>query len=123
MTELQPALPGFANHRLHPWQCIPEEPEPDILVSTIQQAVATHFSIPPREMLSSRRNRSVARPRQIAMYLARELTRHSYPSLGRFFGDRDHATIMHGCRQIEHLCKTDCEICGTVNTIYRRLLG
>jgi chromosomal replication initiator protein len=71
-----------------------------ILISEIQARVAAHYHIPLREMVSSRRSREVARPRQVAMFLSRELTPSSFPEIGRRFGDRDHTTVMHACRAI-----------------------
>jgi chromosomal replication initiator protein len=75
------------------------------LVGKIQYAVASHYGIPVQEMWSERKARSVARPRQIAMYLARELTGYSLPRIGRCFGYRDHTTVMHACRVVALLCE------------------
>lgn len=79
----------------------------DPSVARIQAMVASRFHIPLREMKSARRYREVARPRQVAMYLARRLTMHSLPEIGRYFGGRDHTTVMHGIRRIEDLLATD----------------
>jgi hypothetical protein len=76
-------------------------------VTRIQQVVANYYSIPMCEMVSARRPRAVARPRQIAMYLARELTPMSLPEIGRRFGGRDHTTVMHAIRVIEGLYDID----------------
>jgi chromosomal replication initiator protein len=76
----------------------------------IQVRTAEHFGIPFREMTSARRSRHIVRPRQIAMYLAKELTGRSYPEIGRMFGHRDHTTILHGARLIAELQSTDPEI-------------
>jgi chromosomal replication initiator protein len=75
------------------------------LVCKIQYTVASHFGIPMQEMWSERRARAVARPRQIAMYLAKELTGYSLPRLGRMFGYRDHTTVLHACRVVAILCE------------------
>ena len=80
------------------------------LVRQIQHVVASHFGIPVEEMWSERRARSVARPRQIAMYLAKELTGYSLPRLGRMFGGRDHTTVMHACRVVALLCEEHSDV-------------
>lgn len=79
-------------------------------VATIQAAVCARYGLSAIEMQSDRRARYVARPRQIAMYLARDLTRNSLPTIGRLFGDRDHTTVMHACRQVERLMAVNPEI-------------
>lgn len=78
-----------------------------ITIDEIQKRVAEHFSIKITEMSSSRRARAVARPRQIAMYLAKKLTTRSFPEIGRKFGNRDHTTVLHGVRRIEELIQDD----------------
>jgi chromosomal replication initiator protein len=88
-----------------------------LLVSKIQHAVASHFGIPVQEMWSERRAHSVARPRQIAMYLARELTGYSLPRIGRLFGYRDHTTVMHACRVIAVLCERDSDVSEVVDEL------
>lgn len=87
------------------------------LVSEIQRAVAAQFGIDIREMKSARRARAVARPRQVAMYLSRELTPKSLPEIGRLFGNRDHTTVIHACRQIEKCMIADVEMKASVNQI------
>ncbi|MCG8625680.1 MAG: chromosomal replication initiator protein DnaA, partial [Proteobacteria bacterium] len=72
-----------------------------ITIASIQRMVARHYSVKPDELLSRRRTQDIVRPRQVAMYLAKNLTRCSYPEIGRHFGNRDHTTIMHGVRVIE----------------------
>ena len=81
-----------------------------INVEFIQNIVATHFSLSVQEMLSSRRSRSLARPRQIAMYLAKRYTTNSLPEIGRKFSNRDHTTVIHAVKKIEELIRTDNEI-------------
>jgi chromosomal replication initiator protein len=76
-----------------------------LLVSKIQRAVAIYFEIPVQEMWSERRAHAVARPRQIAMYLTRELTGYSLPRIGRCFGNRDHTTVLHAIRVVDILCE------------------
>jgi len=73
----------------------------EISIEKIQKKVADHFRIKTADILSSDRSRSVTFPRQIAMYLSRELTRHSYPEIGAFFGGKDHTTVLHAYRRIE----------------------
>ncbi len=72
-----------------------------ITVTLVQQVVANHYHVEPESMRSSARNRKVTFPRQIAMYLVRELTNLSLPDIGRNFGGRDHTTVMHACKKIE----------------------
>lgn len=74
-----------------------------VSVAKIKAGVCAEFDLPMIEMVSQRRGRRVARPRQIAMYLSRELTPYSFPNIGHFFGDRDHTTIMHGVATVERL--------------------
>ncbi len=92
-----------------------------VSVAHIQQTVVAHFGIRDIEMVSRRRARRVARPRQIAMTLAYELTPHSLPEIGRQFGDRDHTTVMHAIKTIEHLCRVDAALKQDVETIRAQL--
>ncbi len=78
-----------------------------VTIENIQKLVAEYFKIRVTDLLSSRRNRSITRPRQIAMSLAKTLTRHSLPEIGKAFGGRDHTTVLHACRKVEELCGTD----------------
>lgn len=78
-----------------------------VSIDNIQKTVADYFKIRVAELLSKRRSRSIARPRQIAMALAKELTNHSLPEIGDAFGGRDHTTVLHGCRRITALRATD----------------
>lgn len=78
-----------------------------ITIENIQKAVAEYFKMRVVDLLSRRRTRSIARPRQIAMALSKELTEHSLPEIGDAFGGRDHTTVLHACRRIEALCETD----------------
>lgn len=77
-----------------------------IQIDNIQRLVADYYKIKMGELLSPKRNRSVARPRQMAMALAKDLTSHSLPEIGEQFGGRDHTTVLHGCRKIAELRKT-----------------
>lgn len=89
-------------------------------IDEIQKKVAEHFNISVREMQSSRRARTVARPRQIAMYLAKQLTSRSLPEIGRKF-DRDHTTVMHAVRKVEELIMEDVSLAENVETLRRAL--
>lgn len=81
-----------------------------VTVENIQRTVAEYYKIKVADLLSKRRNRSVARPRQIAMTLAKELTNHSLPEIGDAFGGRDHTTVLHANRMIAELRQTDADI-------------
>jgi chromosomal replication initiator protein len=85
-----------------------------ITVARIQSVVAEVCDIPLIEMTSQRRAREVARPRQVAMYLAKEMTPRSLPEIGRRFGGRDHTTVMHAIRQIKRLRFEDAELERTI---------
>ncbi|RFF26802.1 MULTISPECIES: chromosomal replication initiator protein DnaA [unclassified Wenzhouxiangella] len=78
-----------------------------ITIENIQKVVADYYQLRVADLLSRRRSRSIARPRQMAMYLAKELTEHSLPEIGNAFGGRDHTTVLHACRKIESLCESD----------------
>ncbi len=91
-----------------------------ITIDEIQRKVAEHFSISVKEMQSSRRARTVARPRQIAMYLAKLLTLRSLPEIGRKF-DRDHTTVMHAVRKVEELVQEDRGVAESVESLRRSL--
>jgi chromosomal replication initiator protein len=81
-----------------------------VTVENIQKTVAEYYKIKVADLLSKRRNRSVARPRQIAMALAKELTNHSLPEIGDSFGGRDHTTVLHACRIIAEFRQSDANI-------------
>jgi chromosomal replication initiator protein len=78
-----------------------------ITIENIQKTVCEYYKIRIAELLSKRRHRSIARPRQMAMALCKELTQHSLPEIGDAFGGRDHTTVLHACRKIDELCETD----------------
>ena len=98
-------------------------PERRITVDEIQKTVADHFNLKQADLLSGRRTRSVARPRQIAMYLCKQHTTRSYPDIGRRFGGRDHTTVLHGVRKIEELMPQDDQIARDVEALTRKLRG
>ncbi|RLB61321.1 MAG: chromosomal replication initiator protein DnaA, partial [Deltaproteobacteria bacterium] len=78
-----------------------------ITIENIQKTVCEYYKLRMAELLSKRRPRSIARPRQMAMALCKELTQHSLPEIGDAFGGRDHTTVLHACRTISKLCDTD----------------
>ncbi|OYQ35893.1 chromosomal replication initiation protein DnaA [Niveispirillum lacus] len=94
-----------------------------VTIEEIQKKVAEHFNIRLADMSSARRARAVARPRQVAMYLAKQLTQRSLPEIGRKFGDRDHTTVMHAVRKVDELCGTDPAFAEDVELLRRMLEG
>ena len=94
-----------------------------ISIDNIQRTVAEYFNIKMADMLSKRRSRSIARPRQIAMALAKELTNHSLPEVGDAFGGRDHTTVLHACRKIEELRGTTADVAEDYKNLTRLLAG
>jgi chromosomal replication initiator protein len=92
-----------------------------LTIDEIQRRVAEHYNIRLSEMTSDRRARAVARPRQVAMYLAKQLTTRSLPEIGRKFGGRDHTTVIHAIRKIEELKLTDPTIAEDVELLGRML--
>jgi chromosomal replication initiator protein len=100
---------------------VPEQRRP--LVREIQARVAAFYHMPLIEMTSARRAREVARPRQVAMYLAKQLTRRSLPEIGKLFGDRDHTTVIHAVRQVERFRADSPEIDAQVAALAGSLGG
>lgn len=94
-----------------------------VTIDEIQKLVCAHFELQPLDLVSSRRARAVARPRQIAMYLAKRLTTRSLPEIGRKFGGRDHSTVIHAVRRIEELRDTDRDVDGAVRVLMGQLEG
>ena len=94
-----------------------------VTIEEIQKKVAQHFNIRLADMHSARRARNVARPRQVAMYLAKQLTTRSLPEIGRKFGGRDHTTVMHAVRRIEELRQTDAGLAEDIDLLRRMLEG
>jgi len=90
-------------------------------VDNIQKVVAEHYRIKISDMSSKRRTRTVARPRQIAMALAKELTQHSLPEIGEAFGGRDHTTVLHACRKVEELRRENNDIQEDYKILIRTL--
>jgi chromosomal replication initiator protein len=94
-----------------------------ISIENIQKTVADYFKIKLAEMYSKKRTRALARPRQMAMYLARELTDLSYPDIGLSFGGRDHTTVLHACAKIEELKASDHALRKDYNLLIQVLTG
>ena len=90
-------------------------------MDNIKKTVAQHYNIRVSDLNSPRRTRSIARPRQVAMALSKELTNHSYPEIGENFGGRDHTTVMHACKKVVELRKTDPQIEEGYNILQRIL--
>jgi chromosomal replication initiation ATPase DnaA len=117
-----PVVLTFQGYNLHTFRRSDAFPRPyPVSIADIQRVAAMHFRIPVREMWSARRSREVARPRQVAMYLCRELTRFSLPAIGRRFGARDHTTVIHAIRQIDKLRLADGELDADVRALTARL--
>ena len=93
-----------------------------INIEFIQRTVASYFNLNINEMLSARRSRSLARPRQIAMYLSKILTTNSLPDIGRQFSNRDHTTVIHAVKKIDELMKKDNEIDRYITEIKKKLI-
>ena len=92
-----------------------------VTIENIQKTVAEYFKLRVADLNSKRRNRSIARPRQIAMALAKSMTNHSLPEIGDAFGGRDHTTVLHACRKIDELCKSEPRINEDYTNLYRIL--
>jgi len=92
-----------------------------VSVDNIQRTVAEYYKIKMADMISKRRSRSVARPRQMAMCLSKELTNHSLPEIGTMYGGRDHTTVLHACRTIAELRKTSSDISEDYTNLLRSL--
>ena len=92
-----------------------------VTLDSIQKTVGEYFKTRVSELLSKKRTRSIARPRQIAMALAKELTNHSLPEIGEAFGGRDHTTVLHACRKIAELKESDARIAEDYRNLLRTL--
>ena len=94
-----------------------------ISIDNIQKTVAEYYKIKVSEMYSKKRSRNVARPRQMAMALAKELTQLSLPDIGEAFGGRDHTTVLHACRKIAALKTTSHEMTRDFDSLLKVLRG
>ncbi len=92
-----------------------------VTIDNIQRTVAEHYKIKMSDMLSKRRTRSVARPRQVAMAMAKQLTNHSLPEIGEAFGGRDHTTVLHACRKVKELQDSSTEMREDIKLLIRLL--
>ena len=92
-----------------------------LTIEEIQRKVAEHYNIRLTDMSSARRARAVARPRQVAMWLAKQLTQRSLPEIGRKFGNRDHTTVMHAVSRIHELMARDAAFAEDVELLRRML--
>ena len=94
-----------------------------VTVENIQKTVADYYKVRMADLLSKRRSRSVARPRQVAMALAKELTNHSLPEIGDAFGGRDHTTVLHACKRIKELRDSEQRMSEDYSNLLRTLAG
>jgi chromosomal replication initiator protein len=94
-----------------------------VTIENIQKTVADYFKVRMADLLSKRRSRSVARPRQVAMALAKELTSHSLPEIGDAFGGRDHTTVLHACKRIKELRDSEQRMSEDYSNLLRTLAG
>jgi chromosomal replication initiator protein len=92
-----------------------------VKIEDIQRIVARHYNVSRGDLLSARRTANVVRPRQVAMYLAKTMTLRSLPEIGRRFGGRDHTTVLHAVRKIEHLVGSDQTLAEEVESLKRQL--
>jgi chromosomal replication initiator protein len=97
------------------------EKKRDLTIEEIQKLVANHYGIKIPELKSSKRMKALVLPRQIAMYLARQLTSHSFPEIGERFGGKDHSTIIHAIKKIEKIMEEDFQIRSTINALKKEL--
>jgi len=94
-----------------------------VTVENIQKTVAEYYKIRIADLLSKRRSRSIARPRQVSMALAKELTNHSFPEIGDAFGGRDHTTVLHACRRVKELRESERRVGEDYMNLLRTLAG
>jgi chromosomal replication initiator protein len=92
-----------------------------VTIENIQKMVADYYKIRVSDLLSTRRSRSITRPRQIAMALAKELTNHSLPEIGNAFGGRDHTTVLHACRKVATLRREEARVAEDYSNLLRIL--
>jgi chromosomal replication initiator protein len=90
-------------------------------IDIIQRVVAEYFSLSPNDLKSKKRTQNIVYPRQLAMYIAREITEYSTTEIGQAFGGRDHTTVMHACQKIEERIKTDPTASSMIQTLIRMI--
>ncbi len=115
-----PVTESFVREALGSRSASPDAP---VTVERIQKAVAGHFRVRISDLKGRRRHQAIARPRMIAMYLARELSGASFPEIGMRFGGRDHSTVISACRRISTICAGDEDMRSTVESLRERLAG
>jgi chromosomal replication initiator protein len=98
-----------------------EQAQNILTIETIQKRVADHFQLRHSDMTSKRRPNNIAIPRQIAMFLARTLTKHSLQEIGEAFGGRDHGTVIHACKAVDNMCEQDASTRGSVEFLKAQL--
>ena len=103
-------------------EILQEEGRQTISIDSIQKRVADHYDIRLADMTSKRRPENIAFPRQVAMYLARQLTESSLSAIGDAFGGRDHGTVLHACRQVKDLMEVDANVRQTVSYLEKQML-
>jgi len=116
----QPITPDFAQETLRDLLTVHSQA---ITISNIQKTVADYYQLRLADLLSANRSRSLARPRQVAMALAKELTEHSLPEIGKAFAGRDHTTVLHACRTVRYLCATDGKLRADWDKLQHALTG
>jgi chromosomal replication initiator protein len=94
-----------------------------VTIENIQKTVADYYKLRMSDLVSERRSRSIARPRQVAMALAKELTSHSLPEIGAAFGGRDHTTVIHACKRVRELRESDARVREDYSNLLRTLTG
>jgi chromosomal replication initiator protein len=92
-----------------------------IRIEDIQKVVARHYNVSKHDLLSARRTRTIVRPRQIAMYLAKTMTPRSFPEIGKRFGGRDHTTVLHAVRKIEEMVSADQTLAQEIELLKRMI--
>ncbi len=102
---------------------LPQNTRRQVTIKLIQETIAQYYEMDVREMKVRKRTRAIAYPRQIAMYLARELTDFSLPKIGEEFGGRDHTTVLHACEKIAQDMRSDPNLAQTIETLRKRILG
>jgi chromosomal replication initiator protein len=107
----------------HPADAPVRVEQPRLTVACIRNTVAKFYDLTPAQMQSRRRFFRISRPRQVAMYLARKLTRRSYPQIGRVFGDYDHTTIMHACVAVPKRAEMDRDLARDLALLEAALLN
>jgi len=119
LTHKQPTI-ELAENLLR--EILHEEGRYSITIETIQKRVAEHFDIRLADMASKRRPENIAFPRQVAMYLARQLTESSLNTIGEAFGGRDHGTVLHACRLVKDRMTVDAHVRQVVSYLEKQLM-